>query len=179
MFVSPHLDINSLGHLTIGGEDTVELAERYGTPLYLMSEEELRDNCRQYRRSMEEFYGGRGLVAYASKALCCKAVCRLVAEEGLGLDVVSAGELYTARAAGVPGERLILHGNNKTPDELAMALDYGVGRIVVDNLTELRLLDTMAAATGKRPGILLRVKPGIDAHTHRDRKSTRLNSSHE
>lgn len=166
MFVSPHLDINSLGHLTIGGEDTVELAERYGTPLYLMSEEELRDNCRQYRRSMEEFYGGRGLVAYASKALCCKAVCRLVAEEGLGLDVVSAGELYTARAAGVPGERLILHGNNKTPDELAMALDYGVGRIVVDNLTELRLLDTMAAATGKRPGILLRVKPGIDAHTH-------------
>lgn len=166
MFVSRHLDVNSLGHLTIDGKDTVELAEEYGTPLYAMSEAEIRGNCRRYRNSMEQFYGGRGLVAYASKALCCKAVCRLAAEEGLGLDVVSAGELYTAQAAGFPPEKIIFHGNNKTPDELAMALDCGVGRIVVDNLTELRLLNTMAAATGKTAGIMLRIKPGIDAHTH-------------
>jgi len=166
MFVSSHLDVNPLGHLTVDGKDTVELAEEYGTPLYIMSEGEIRDSCRRYRRSMEEHCGGRGLVAYASKALCCKAVCRLAAEEGLGLDVVSAGELYTAQAAGFPAEKIIFHGNNKTPDELAMALDCGVGRIVVDNLTELRLLDAMAAAVGKTAGVMLRVKPGIDAHTH-------------
>jgi len=166
MFVSRHLDVNALGHLTVDGKDTVELAEEFGTPLYVMSEGEIRDSCRRYRRSMEDYYGGRGLAAYASKALCCKALCRLAEEEGLGLDVVSAGELYTAQAAGFPGEKIIFHGNNKTPDELAMALDYGVGRIVVDNLTELRLLDTMAAAVGKTAGVMLRVKPGIDAHTH-------------
>lgn len=166
MFVSRHLDVNALGHLTVGGKDTVELAEEYGTPLYVMSEGEIRDSCRRYRRSMEEFYGGRGLVAYASKAFCCKALCRIAEEEGLGLDVVSAGELYTAQAAGFPAEKIIFHGNNKTPDELAMALDYGVGRIVVDNFTELRLLNTMSAAVGKTAGVMLRVKPGIDAHTH-------------
>lgn len=165
MFVSPHLDVNALGHLTVGGRDTVELAEKYGTPLYLMSEEEIRENCRRYRRTMERYQGG-GLAAYAGKAFCCKAVCRLVQEEGLGLDVVSAGELFTAFSAGFPGEKIILHGNNKTPDELAMALEHGVGRVVVDNLTELRLLDVMAGAVGRTIGVMLRVKPGIDAHTH-------------
>lgn len=165
MFVSPHLDVNVLGHLTVEGRDTVELAEKYGTPLYLMSEGEIRDNCRRYRRTMERYKGG-GLAAYAGKAFCCKAICQLVQEEGLGLDVVSAGELFTALSAGFPGEKIILHGNNKTPDELAMALEHGVGRVVVDNLTELRLLDVMAKAVGKTIGVMLRVKPGIDAHTH-------------
>ena len=165
MFVSPHLDINVLGHLTVDGRDAVELAEKYGTPLHLMSEGEIRDNCRRYRRTMEKYQGG-GLVAYAGKALCCKALCQLVNEEEMGLDVVSAGELFTAFSAGFPGERIILHGNNKTPDELAMALEYGVGRVVVDNLTELRLLDVMAGAVGKTVGVMLRIKPGIDAHTH-------------
>lgn len=161
-----HLGLNSLGHLTIGGEDTLALAEEYGTPLYVMSEDAIRESCRLYRRSMEAFYGGKGMVAYASKALCCKALCRIAAEEGLGLDVVSAGELYTARAAGFPMERVVFHGNNKTPEELTMALEYGVGRIVADNPTELRLLDTLAAAKGEKAPVMLRVKPGIDAHTH-------------
>ncbi len=160
-----HLSINSLGHLTIGGRDTVELAEEYGTPLYVMSEEAIRESCRRYRRSIEEHYGGRGMAAYASKAFCCKAICRVAAEEGLGLDVVSAGELYTARQAGFPMERVLFHGNNKTAGELAMALEYGVGRIVADNLTELRMLEAMAAGSAA-PGVMLRVKPGIDAHTH-------------
>ena len=160
-----HLSINSLGHLTIGGRDTVELAEEYGTPLYVMSEEAIRENCRRYRRSIEEHYGGRGMAAYASKAFCCKAICRVAAEEGMGLDVVSAGELYTARQAGFPMERVLFHGNNKTAGELAMALEYGVGRIVADNLTELRMLEAMAAGSAA-PGVMLRVKPGIDAHTH-------------
>lgn len=160
-----HLSINPLGHLTIGGRDTVELAEEYGTPLYVMSEEAIRESCRSYRRSIEEHYGGRGMAAYASKAFCCKAICRVAAEEGMGLDVVSAGELYTARQAGFPMERVIFHGNNKTAGELAMALEYGVGRIVADNLTELRMLEAMAAGSAA-PGVMLRVKPGIDAHTH-------------
>lgn len=161
-----HLDVNELGHLTIGGKDTVALAEEYGTPLYVMSEEAIRENCRLYRRSMERFYQGKGLVAYASKAFCCKAICRIVEEEGLGLDVVSAGELYTAKAAGFPMDKVIFHGNNKTPEELEMALEYKVGRIVADNLTELRTLDAMAAAKGVTAPVMLRVKPGIDAHTH-------------
>ena len=160
-----HLSINPLGHLTIGGRDTVELAEEYGTPLYVMSEEAIRESCRSYRRSIEEHYGGRGMAAYASKAFCCKAICRVAAEEGMGLDVVSAGELYTARQAGFPMERVIFHGNNKTAGELAMALEYGVGRIVADNLTELQMLEAMAAGSAA-PGVMLRVKPGIDAHTH-------------
>ena len=161
-----HLDVNDQGHLAIGGRDTLALAEEYGTPLYVMSEDVIRENCRLYRRSMERFYGGQGMVAYASKAFCCKAVCRIAEEEGLGLDVVSAGELYTAGAAGFPMEKVIFHGNNKTVQELTMALEYGVGRIVVDNLTELRTLDALAAAKGTAASVMLRVKPGIDAHTH-------------
>ena len=93
MFLSEHLDVNPLGHLAVDGVDTLALAEEYGTPLYVMSEAAIRENCRLYQRSMERFYGGQGMVAYASKAFCCKAICRLVMEEGLGLDVVSAGEL--------------------------------------------------------------------------------------
>ncbi len=166
MFLSEHLDVNPLGHLAVDGVDTLALAEEYGTPLYVMSEAAIRENCRLYQRSMERFYGGQGMVAYASKAFCCKAICRLVMEEGLGLDVVSAGELYTARAADFPMEKVVFHGNNKTVEELSLALEYGVGRIVADNLTELRLLDTLAAVRGMKASVMLRVKPGIDAHTH-------------
>lgn len=160
------LDINPLGHLTIGGRDTVELAQQYGTPLYVMDEEEIRAACRSYRQSMARCYDGNGLVAYASKAMSCKAICRIVMEEGLGLDVVSAGELYTAMAVEFPADKILFHGNNKSIEELALALEYGVGRIVVDNLTELTLLAQLARARGDRTGILLRIKPGVDAHTH-------------
>ena len=166
MFVSEALGLNEKGHLTIGGKDTVELAEKYGTPLYVMDENEIRRACRRYLHSMEENYGGHGMVAYASKAFCCKEMCRIAGEEGLGLDVVSGGEIYTALSAGFPAERLIFHGNNKTHAELALALEKGVGRIVTDNLTELRTLNQMAGAAGRKQGIMLRIKPGIDAHTH-------------
>lgn len=166
MFVSEALGLNEKGHLTIGGKDTVELAEKYGTPLYVMDENEIRRACRRYLHSMEENYGGHGMVAYASKAFCCKEMCRIAGEEGLGLDVVSGGEIHTALSAGFPAERLIFHGNNKTHAELALALEKGVGRIVTDNLTELRTLNQMAGAAGRKQGIMLRIKPGIDAHTH-------------
>lgn len=160
------LDVNSLGHLTIGGRDTMELAQQYGTPLYVMDEDEIRRSCRSYITSMEKCYGGNGMIAYASKAMNCKAVCRIAMEEGLGLDVVSAGELYTAMSVGFPKEKIIFHGNNKTMEELTMAMEYGVGRIVVDNLTELSLLGKLANAKNGKTGIMLRIKPGVDAHTH-------------
>lgn len=166
MLISDALGVNGLGHLTIGGRDTVQLAQTYGTPLYVMDEEEIRRSCRRYKDSMDRYYGGNGLVAYASKAFCCKEICRIAHQEGLGLDVVSAGELHTAVSVGFPPEKLIFHGNNKTMAELVMALEQDVGRIVVDNLTELRLLNQLARAAGKRPGVLLRIKPGVDAHTH-------------
>ena len=166
MFVSDGLGINELGHLTIGGRDTVELAQTYGTPLYVMDEQQLRQSCRSYMRSIQQFYGGRGLAVFASKAFCCKAMCKLVAEEGMGLDVVSAGELYTAIKAHFPPEKIFFHGNNKTMEELVMALEYGVGRIVVDNETELSLLNQLAISQQKKADVLFRIKPGIEAHTH-------------
>lgn len=166
MFVSDCLGLNPLGHLTIGGRDTVELAQIYGTPLYVMDENEIRRACEGYRESVRRYFGEAGLVTYASKAFCCKAMCRIVEEEGLGLDVVSIGELYTAKSAGFPAEKIYFHGNNKTMEELLFAMEYGVGQIVVDNLSELDLLNTLAVTQGRRMGILLRVKPGIDAHTH-------------
>jgi len=166
MFVSDQLSIHENGHLMMEGVDTVAAAARYGTPLYLMSETAIRNACRTYRQSIENYYDGRGLVAYASKAFCCKEICRIMAEEGMGLDVVSGGELYTALAAGFPAERIIFHGNNKTAEELSQALEASVGRIVTDNFFELELLDTLARAAGKTANVLFRVKPGVDAHTH-------------
>ncbi|MEG2852273.1 MAG: diaminopimelate decarboxylase [Hydrogenoanaerobacterium sp.] len=167
MFVSECLNINSEGHLTIGGLSTVTLAAKHGTPLYVMDEDSIRANCRSFKSSIEESYEGGGTVAFASKAFCCKAICKIVMEEGLGLDVVSAGELYTAISIGFPPEKIYFHDNNKTPNELSDALQYGVGRIVVDNLTELEVLSRIALAIdGKTANILLRIKPGIDAHTH-------------
>jgi len=166
MFVSDCLNINSHGHLTIGERDTIELAQTFGTPLYVMDERQIRENCRRYKRSMDQFYGGKGLVAYASKAFCCKAMCAIAADEGLGLDVVSGSELFTAISAGFPIGRIIFHGNNKTPDELTYAVQCGVGRIVVDNIYELELLNQIAAGVKAKPNIQFRIKPGIDAHTH-------------
>lgn len=166
VFVMDCLGTNEKGHLTIGNCDTLSLAAEYGTPLYVMSEDKLRDNCRLFKKSIDEYYGGNGLVIYASKAFCCKESCRIVQSEGLGLDIVSGGELYTALKAGFPMNRVYFHGNNKTYDELEFALDINIGRFVVDNLTELEMLEKLAAQKCKIAEILLRIKPGIDAHTH-------------
>ena len=158
--------INSLGHLTIGGTDTVALASRYGTPLYVMDENAIRANCRALKNSLDRHYHAKGLVLYASKAFCCKQMYRILDQEGLGADVVSGGELYTALSAGFPAEKIYFHGNNKTAAELSMALENNVGCIVVDNLAELELLSSLAKAAEKTANILFRIKPGIDAHTH-------------
>lgn len=166
MFVSENLSVNEKGHLTAGGADTVELAEKYGTPLYVMDEQVVRGNLRRFHESMQKYYGGKGLVCYASKAFSCLEMCRIVASEGDGLDAVSIGELYTALKAGFPMEKVGFHGNNKTNEELYFAVENGVGHIVVDNISELRRLEEIAREKNAKPHIMLRIKPGIDAHTH-------------
>lgn len=160
------IEVSREGHLLLGGCDAVSLTEQYGTPLYVMDEKAVREAMRAYRRSMEEFYGGKGLVCYASKAFACKEMYRIADEEGLGADVVSGGELYTALKAGFPAEKLVFHGNNKTAAELKMALESGVGRIVADSIEEAENLSRLAVQLKKEAPILLRVTPGIDAHTH-------------
>ncbi len=166
MFVSKNLSVNEKGHLTIGGLDTVDLAKKYGTPLYVMDEDLLRENCRRFKKSIDNYYGGAGLVCYASKTFCCREICRIAMNEGLGLDVVSGGELYTAASVGFPMEKVCFHGNNKTDDELSMALEKNVGRIIVDNIFELERLNGLACKSGTKANIMFRIKPGIDAHTH-------------
>lgn len=163
---SESLQINAQGHLTIGGCDAVELAREYGTPLYVLDETGVRAACRSYRDSIDRFYGGRGMVCYASKAFCCKEICRIMHDEGMGLDVVSEGELYTALSAGFPAEKICFHGNNKTDSELLYALRENVGLMIVDNDYELERLNRFAGEMGKRPNIAFRIKPGVDAHTH-------------
>ena len=154
------------GELILGGVGAKTRAKEYGTPLYVMDENVIRSSMRAFRSSMEEYYGGKGLVCYASKAFSCKEIYRIAMEEGIGADVVSLGEMYTARTVGFPMDKVCFHGNNKTRRELEAALDWGVTRIVVDNLTELRTLSALAAEKGRTAEILLRIKPGIDAHTH-------------
>ena len=166
MFVSENLSVNEKNHLTIGGVDTVELAKEYKTPLYVIDEDLVRKNCRTYKNAMDKYYGGRGLVLYANKALCTLFTCRIAKEEGLGMDVVSGGELYTAIKADFPMEKICFHGNNKTPDELLMAVENNVGHVVVDNIFELELLNDIAKKAGKVQNIMFRIKPGVDAHTH-------------
>ena len=161
------LKINESGHLEIGGADTVELAKRFGTPLYVMDEQYIRDMCRVYRDTIDRYYGGNGIVLYASKAFSCLAVYKIAAQENIGVDVVSGGELYTAIKAGFPAEKIYMHGNNKLVKELEYALECGVGTIVVDAYAELDLLDTLCKDRETRQNILLRINPGVEAHTHR------------
>ena len=167
MILHKHFDVNALGHLTIGGMDTVALAKEYGTPAYILDEDVIRENCRTYRRAATEYFGKDALPLYASKALCFSQMYRIAAEEGMGIDCVSGGELYTAKRAGFPAERIYFHGNNKTDQDIKDALDMGVGTFVVDNRDELAALSAEATARGVKQRILLRITPGIDPHTHR------------
>lgn len=156
---------NEKGRLTIGGVDVADLAREFGTPLYIMDEELIRQNCREYVESFRQHYPDFD-VAYASKAFLCTAMAALVAQEGLSLDVVSGGEIATALQAGFPMARTYFHGNNKTADEIRLALDAGVGRFVVDSLHELHLLSRLLGERNETVRILLRVTPGVEAHTH-------------
>ncbi|OME04933.1 diaminopimelate decarboxylase [Paenibacillus odorifer] len=165
MFLHGTSRINDAGHLVIGGCDVTELKAEYGTPLYILDEQLVRQRCREYMDAFKA--SGLGFqVAYASKAFSVMAMVRLADEEGLSLDVVSDGELYTALQAGFPAERIHFHGNNKTSEEIEMAIDAKIGCFVVDNLVELNLLQSIAARKEVNVNILLRVTPGVEAHTH-------------
>jgi len=158
--------INEKGHLIIGGCDTVALAKQYGTPLIVLDEQVIRTNCQLYREAFKRFYT-QGQVVYAAKAFMSTAMCRIVEQEGLFLDVVSGGELYTAIKAQFSPEKIFFHGNNKSKEELEMAISYGVGRIVVDNPHELKLLEPLTKKRKKPIGIFFRVTPGVEPHTHK------------
>ena len=167
MILHKHFDINEKGHLTIGGMDAVELAREFGTPAYILDENVIRANCREYLSAARREFGEDALPLYASKALCFTGIYKLAAEEGMGVDCVSGGELYTAAKAGFPAELIYFHGNNKTDSDISQAMDMGVGRFVVDNIEELCAVADEAERRGVIQGILLRITPGIDPHTHK------------
>ena len=164
------------GRLYLGGLEAAALAREFGTPLYVYDEATLRARCRAYRRALASHYPAPAEASYASKAFLCTAMAQLVAEENLGLDVVSGGELHIALRAGFPAARIHFHGNNKSPAELAFALDSGVGRVVVDNFYELETLARLAAERDAVASIWLRLSPGVDAHTHAYRQTGLLDS---
>jgi len=165
MYLHGTSNINEKGHLEIGGCDVADLAAQFGTPLYIVDEALVRKRASEYVEAFKAS-GLRFQVAYASKAFSVMAMCAIAEQEGLSLDVVSDGELYTAMQAGFPAERIHFHGNNKTPEEINMALDAGIGCFVVDNFMELQLLNALAGDKGKKVNVLLRITPGVEAHTH-------------
>ncbi len=155
---------SSSGNIEIGGCDLVNLADSFGTPLYVLDEVTLRKICNDYKKAFEAY--PKTHIMYASKALCTSAVAKILSDEGLGFDTVSGGEIYTVYKSGVDMSKVLFNGNNKSFDELSLALDLGVGRISVDNFLELALLNEIAVSKNKMADILLRITPGIECHTH-------------
>ena len=161
-----NLAVNEKGHLTFAGVDTVDMANKYGTPLYLMDEDRIRERCRTYRNALKEAFGESANALYAGKAACFTHIYRIMREEGMGIDVVSSGEIYTAYSAGFPMERAYFHGSNKTDADVAYAMDCGVGYFVADNKEELDAVQEEASRRGISQKVLLRLTPGIDPHTY-------------
>ncbi len=164
--ICDNLSVNADGRLLMAGYTASQLLKKHGSPLYVMDEERIRYNLRQYTAAMRETFGETALVLYASKACSFKEIYRIANQEGVGVDVVSVGEIHTAAAAGFPMEKVYFHGNNKTDDDITYALDNGVGYLVVDSEEELLAVDALAAARGAKQKILLRITPGIDTHTY-------------
>lgn len=164
--ICENLSVNEAGHLCFAGQDTATLAERFGTPVYLMDEDHIRARCRAYLAAVKESFGGHARVLYASKAASYKRIYEIIREEGMGVDVVSQGEIHTAVRAGFPMENAFFHSNNKTDDDIRAAMDAGVGYFVSDNTEELVAIDREATARGIKQKILLRLTPGIDPHTY-------------
>jgi diaminopimelate decarboxylase len=167
--------VNQKDHLEIGGCDITTLVERFGSPLYIVDEFTLRTTCRQYREAFKTYYPAQSQVIYASKAWSCLGICAIVASEGLGFDVVSGGELYTTIQAGVKGDLIYLHGNNKSREELELAIDYDC-TVIVDNWLELEMLKEMGKTRDKLIPIMLRLTPGIECHTHEYIRTGHLDS---
>ncbi len=152
-------------NLTIGGCDMVDLAQKYGTPLYVVDEQTIRSICKDYKKAFSKYE--KTNMMYASKALCNSAVSRIIASEGFGFDVVSGGEIYTLYKAGIDMSKVLFNGNNKTPEEIELAIKYGVGRFSIDNFHEVNLISEISKKYNKTVNALLRITPGIECHTHK------------
>ena len=152
-------------NLTIGGCDMVDLAQKYGTPLYVVDEQTIRSICKDYKKAFSKYE--KTNMMYASKALCNSAVSRIIASEGFGFDAVSGGEIYTLYKAGIDMSKVLFNGNNKTPEEIELAIKYGVGRFSIDNFHEVNLISEISKKYNKTVNALLRITPGIECHTHK------------
>lgn len=166
MLVEASHSVSKTGHLLISGCDTVLLARKHKTPLYIIDENLIRNKCREYNEALKKFYPGPFLAVYAGKANLNLALCQIMKQENMGMDVSSGGDIYTAAKAGFPAAKMVFHGNNKSAEELFLALKTGVGRIVVDNACELLTLNELCLKHKKRMDILLRITPGIKPKTH-------------
>ncbi|MBR6951631.1 MAG: diaminopimelate decarboxylase [Oscillospiraceae bacterium] len=175
-FLCENIGVNGEGHLTFAGQDTVQLAARYGTPLYLMDEDRVRDRCRVYADAFRDLFPAGSRPLYASKASAFREIFRIMAEEGMGIDVVSAGEIHTAVTAGFDMSRAFFHSNNKTDEDIRYAMDCGVGFFVADNEEEILALEAEAARRGTVQKVLLRLTPGIDPHTYEAVDTGRVDS---
>lgn len=170
------LKINKSGHLEIGGLDASKIAKEFGTPLYVFDEAHIRNMMRIFKSTIDSEYCGNGMVLYASKAFSCEAIYAIAKQEGIGVDVVSGGELYTAVMAGFPTAKIYMHGNNKLPRELNFALDCGIGNIVIDSFAETDVLDGLCAKKKIKQNVLIRINPGVEAHTHAFIQTARTDS---
>ena len=171
-----NLSISPEGHLTFAGYDTLELAKQYGTPLFAMDENRIRQRCREYKAAMAAYLPAGSRPLYASKALSIKRIYQIMAEENMGVDVVSPGELYTAVKAGFPMENAYFHGSSKTDADIRFAMEHGIGYFICDNADELDAIDREAALQGLRQKILMRLAPGVDPHTHEKINTGRVDS---
>lgn len=176
MFVSDYAKVNNEGHLEFAGIDTLDLAKEYDTPLYVTTLDGVKNSCGEFITALNEYYGGNGMVLYASKANCNMSMCKTVTGCGFGLDVVSGGELYTALKANVDPSVICFHGNNKTPEEIRFALESGVRRVFIDSLDEIDIVDEIAGEMGIKAHSLIRVNPGVEASTHEYIKTGQLDS---
>lgn len=163
--ISDNLSVNERGHLEFAGVDTVDLAKKHGTPLYLMDEDKIRYNCNLYKKAMSEYFGENSLTLYASKVASFKKIYEIMKDEKMGIDVVSSGEIYTALKAGLTLENAYFHSNNKTDSDIEYGMDNNIGYFVVDNVEELYAIETEAKKRDIKQKILLRITPGIDPHT--------------
>ena len=161
-----NISINQKGHLTFAGYDTTDLAQKYGTPLYLMDEDKIREHIREYKTAFEKYFPQGSMPEFASKSFSCKQIYRIMAEEQMNIDVVSCGEIYTAASVGFPMERSFFHGNNKSDGDIRFAIENKVGFFVADSMDEIYAISRIAKQNGITQKILLRVTPGIDTHTH-------------
>ena len=164
--ICDNIDVSENGHLLFAGRDTTEMIKKYGSPMFLMDEERIRHNCRVYKCALERNFGSDAIALYASKAASFKRIYEIIGEEGLGCDVVSCGEIYTASRAGFPLSRAYFHSNNKTDADIEYAIEHGIGYFVCDNEEEVYAISRIAGEKGIRQKILLRLTPGIDPHTY-------------